>query len=166
MKRFRWLAAVTLPALLLGVLTLADTARSQTVNAQLIGSSWTLASAEIDRAGTKIRLSPPRLQGFLVFDGGDHFLVVIARSGSSSGQQQTAGQDQGTLHRTIACFGTYSVDEVNHTISAHIESSTLPKWAGTDQKPRFTITGGVLKWVNSSPSSVARTAELVWKRVK
>ena len=164
MKQLNCLAAVNVAALLLGFFSPTDSARAQTANAQLIGSSWTLVSATIDRGGTKVRLSTPRLQGFLVFDGSDHFLVVIARPGSSSGQAQTAGQ--GTFHRAIACFGTYSINEADHTIAAHIAASTLPKWVGTDQKPRFTISGQTLKWANSFPSAAARTAELVWKRVK
>jgi Lipocalin-like domain len=166
MKRFSWLAAVIVPALLFGVLASPNNARAQTVNAQLTGSSWTLVSARIDRTGKTVRLSNPHLQGFLMFDGSDHFLIVIARSESSGGQEQTAGKDHSMLHRTIACFGTYSIDEANQTIAAHIESSTLPKWSGSDQKLRFTIAGGVLKWINSSPAGAARSAELAWKRVK
>ena len=124
-----------------------------------------------ERGGRKVRLTAPRLQGFLVFDGNDHFLIVIARSGPcrfafTSGQARTPGENQATLQRSIACFGTYSINDADHTISAHIEGSSFPKWIGTAQTRQFTVTGEKLKWTNSSPSGGAGTADLVWKRVK
>ena len=171
MKQLSWLVTVTVAAVLLGVLLPPDSAFAQTINRQFTGSSWTLISGTIERGGKKVRLTAPRLQGFLVFDGNDRFLIVIARSGSSGfaftrGQVRTPGENQATLQRSIACFGTYSVNEADHSINAHIEGSTFPKWVGTDQKRRFTIDGNKLKWTNTSSSGAGGTAELVWKRAK
>jgi hypothetical protein len=45
--------------------------------------------------------------------------------------------------------------DADHTISAHIEGCSFPKWIGTDQQRSFSVAGDKLKWTNSPPS-VAR----------
>jgi len=146
-------------ALLLAILLPEGYAVAQDANELFRGSSWRLVSGGFERAGRKVHLTPPRLQGFLMFDSSDHFLIAIMRSR----QAATEGANTATLQRNVACFGTYSINSADHTINVHIEGSTFPKWTGTDQKRRFTVTGDDLKW-NNSPS--AGTAELAWKRVK
>jgi hypothetical protein len=138
-------------------------------NAQFRGSSWRIVSGSVERGGKKIHLAAPRLQGFLVFDASDHFLIVIMRSGprkSDTAQAGAAGASTPILQRSIACFGTYSFNDAEHTVNVHIEGSTFPKWIGTDQKRQFTLAGDELKWTNASATGGAATAELAWKRVK
>ena len=165
------LISLTTAALLLGILLPEASAVAQTANHHFRGTSWTLISGRIERGGREVRLTAPRLQGFLVFDGNDHFLIALMRSGvpkpaSNSRKARTVGQNKASLQRSIACFGTYSINDADHTISAHIEGSSFPKWIGTDQKRFFMVAGDKLKWTNSPPSGGAGTAELVWKRVK
>jgi lipocalin-like protein len=169
MKKIISLAAATI-VVVLGVFMPLLNAVAQTANEQFTGSSWRLSSGTVERDGKKVRLVP-RLQGFLMFDATDHFLIVITRLGSprsasNNGQGRTPWNGQATLQRSIACFGTYSISQADHTISAHIEGSTFPKWTGTDQKGQFTVSDDKLTWTNNSQSSAARTAELIWKRVK
>jgi hypothetical protein len=165
------LISLTTAALLLGVLLPEAHALAQTANEQFRGTSWTLISGSVERGGKKVHLIAPRLQGFLMFDNSDHFLIAITRSGlpkftSNPGQAGTLGENKAALQRSIACFGTYSISEADQTINVHIEGSTFPKWTGTDQKRQFTVTGDKLKWTNSSPPGAAGTAQLVWKRAK
>jgi len=75
------LISLTAAALLLGVLLPEGYAVAQTANDQFRGSSWTLISGRVERGGREVRLIAPRLQGFLMFDSNDHFLIVITRSG-------------------------------------------------------------------------------------
>ncbi len=70
------LILLTTAALLLGLLP-QDSAVAQTANDQFRGSSWRLISGKVERGGKEVRLSAPRLQGFLIFDSQDHFLIVI-----------------------------------------------------------------------------------------
>jgi len=156
------LIPLTAAVLLLGILLPEGHAVAQGTNDQFRGSSWRLVSGGFERGGRKVHLTPPRLQGFLMFDSSDHFLIVITRSR----QAGTQGESTATLQRNVACFGTYSIDSADHTINVHIEGSTFPKWTGTDQKRRFTFAGDNLKWTNSSPAGAPGTAELAWKRVK
>jgi Lipocalin-like domain len=165
------LISLTAIVLLLSVLLSDSNATAQTTNDQFRGSSWRIISGGVERGGTKLRLTAPRLQGFLMFDATDHFLIVIMRSGlpksaANPGQTGTVGANTPNLQRTIACFGTYSINEAEHTINVHIEGSTFPKWIGTDQPRRFTVAGDELKWTNASASGGVGTAELAWKRVK
>jgi hypothetical protein len=165
------LNSLTTAVLLLGILLPNGIAVAQTANDHFRGTSWTLTSGRIERGGRQVRLIAPRFQGFLMFDSNDHFLIAITRSGvtkpaSNSGNAETGGENKVPLQRCIACFGTYSINDADHTISAHIEGSSFPKWIGTAQTRQFTVTGDKLKWTNSSPSGGAGTADLVWMRVK
>jgi hypothetical protein len=168
MKQFISLATTVL---LLGLLLPESKAFAQAANDQLRGTSWRLISGQVERDGKKVRLAAPPLQGFLVFDSGDHFLIVITRSGpaksaSKSGQAGTAGENRATLQRSVACFGTYSISNAEHTINVHIEGSTFPKWIGSDQKRQFTLSSDKLTLTNSSLESGTGTAQLVLGRVR
>jgi Lipocalin-like domain len=165
------LISLTVTVLLLSFLLSESNAAAQSASGQLRGSSWEIVSGSIERDGKKVHWTPPHLQGFLMFDAGDHFLIVIVRSGppksaANPGQAGADGEKTPILQKSIACFGTYSINDADHTISVHIEGSTFPKWTGTDQQRRFTLAGDKLKWTNASPSAGAGTAELAWKRVK
>jgi hypothetical protein len=168
MRQFISLATV---ALLLGIFLPEGHAIAQSAPDTFRGSTWRLVSGTVDRGGKKVHLTAPRLQGFLMFDSNDHFLIVITRSdrpkfASNSGQAGTRGGNISTLQSSIASFGTYSINDPDHTINVHIEGSTFPKWIGTEQKRWFAVDGDQLKLANSSPSGGRGTTELVWKRVK
>ena len=165
------LISITTAGLLLGLLLPDGNAIAQTSNDQFKGSSWRVISGKVERGGKTVRLNAPRLQGFLMFDSNDHFLIVITRSGlpkfaSNPSPSGILDENKATLQRSIACFGTYSISEADHTINVHIEGSTFPKWTGTDQKRQFSVVGDKLELTNSVPSGGAGTAELVWQRVK
>ena len=158
-------------ALLLSVVWPETNALAQTANDRFRGSSWRLISGRFERHGRPVVLIPPRLQGFLMFDRNNHFLIVITRSGfaklaSNSGQTGKPGGNRAALPTSIASFGTYSANEADHTINVHIESSTFPKWIGTDQKRLFVASADKLKLTGSSLSGGAGTVESVWKRVE
>jgi Lipocalin-like domain len=161
------LISLSTAALLLRLFLPVGHAAAQTANDQFKGSSWRLISAKVERGGKIVHLIAPGLQGFLMFDSNDHFLVAITRSGlHKSGQAGTLGGSKAALQRSITCFGTYSINDADRTINVHIEGSTFPKWTGTDQKRLFTVTGDKLKWTNSAATGAAGTAELVWQRVR
>ena len=154
---------------MLGLLLPESNAVAQAANDQFRGTSWRLVSGQVQRGGKNVRLTAPAVQGFLIFDSNDHFLIVITRSNVpriASGQAGTLGQNKATLQRSVACFGTYSINNADHTINVHIEGSTFPKWTGTDQKRQFAVVDDKLTLTNSSASGGVGTAQLVWERVK
>jgi hypothetical protein len=163
------LISFTLTVLLLSVLPSRSKAATQSASDQLRGSSWRIVSGSVERGGKKVHWTAPRLQGFLMFDAGDHFLIVIMRPGLPKSAPNPSQADRAKtpiLQKSIACFGTYSINDADQTISVHIEGSTFPKWTGTDQQRRITLAGDELKWTNASSSAGGGTAELAWKRVK
>ena len=72
----------------------------------------------------------------------------------------------GALSAGVAVAQTYAVSEADRTINLHVEGSTFPNWAGTDQKRPFTLTGDELRYINTAPSVGSGSAEVVWRRVK
>lgn len=165
------LISLVTAALLLSVVWPESNALAQTPNDRFRGSSWRLISGRFEQHGRPVLLTAPRLQGFLMFDGNDHFLIVITRSALSkpapnSGQRGKAKGNIATLPTSIASFGTYSTNEADRTINVHIESSTFPKWIGTDQKRLFVASTDKLRLTDPSRSGGAGAVESVWQRVK
>ncbi len=162
MKQLLSLSIVTM---LVSLFLLEDNAIAQDSNDKFRGGSWKLVSGKVVRGGRALHLTAPRARGFLVFDGKDHFLLVITHSGSHKitsrvGQAGNPSENKDSLQKNVACFGSYSVDGKDQTINVHIEESTFPKWVGTNQKRRFTVAGDQLKLWDD-----ARATELIWERV-
>jgi hypothetical protein len=74
-------------------------------------------------------------------------------------------ENKAIVQGTLCFFGTYSVNEAEHTLNLHIESSSFPNWNGTDQQRFLTLTGDELKWTNPTPAS-GGTAYVIWERAK
>jgi lipocalin-like protein len=90
----------------------------------------------------------------------------VRRAQSSNNRLEgTADENKSAVHGAIAYFGTYTVNESDHTVNFHIERCTFPNWDGTDQKRSVTITGDEMKYTNMAASGGGK-AELVWKRAK
>jgi len=159
------LLSLTIVTLLVSLFLVEDRAIAQISNEKFQGTSWRLISGRVERGGRKLHLTAPGMAGFLMFDSKDHFLLVITRSGppkarSRDGQTGSASENRASLQKSVTCFGTYSVNNGDHTINVHIESSSFAKWAGTDQKRQFTVAGDKLKLWDAD-----RATELVWERV-
>jgi Lipocalin-like domain len=55
--------------------------------------------------------------------------------------ESTSEENKFVVQGAIAYYGTYIVNETDHTLIFHIERCTFPNWDGTDQKRSVTITG-------------------------
>src|SRR5262249_23249419 len=89
-------------------------------------------------------------------------IVCAVRSGP---RRTMPTRYKSVVQGAIAYFGTYTVNEADHTLNFHIERCTFPNWDGTDQKRSITITGDEMKYTNTAASGGGK-AELVWKRAK
>jgi len=67
---------------------------------------------------------------------------------------------------SIAHFGTYRVeeDEAGKALMLHIEGSTFPNWAGTEQRRSFSLSGDELSYI--SPGSTGVATQVVLRRAK
>ena len=126
----------------------------------LVGA-WTLVSADAFGANPK---------GTVIFEPNGRFAAMLMRAdlakyASNNRAQGTAAENKATVEGSIAYFGTYSVSGTD--VNFHIEGSTFPNWAGSDQKRiNLAITGDELKWVQPTPSAGGPPTPVVWRRVK
>jgi hypothetical protein len=85
--------------------------------------------------------------------------------------QGTPAEYKMTVEGILSHFGTYSVSGTD--LIFHVEASSFPNWAGTDQKRiNLSVTGDELKYTNLDPSGgyqnlvPASAPFVVWRRVK
>jgi lipocalin-like protein len=140
-----------------------------TLKEQLVGT-WLLVSNYNERPdGSKFEPLGANPIGMLIFDENGRMSSQLMRSGlpkfaSNNRQEGTPEENKAIVQGVLCYFGTYSVNEADHTLNFHIESSSFPNWNGTDQKRSFTITGDELTYI--SPGASGGTAHVVWKRAK
>ena len=85
---------------------------------------------------------------------------------SNSRLSQTVEESQDITKGSIAHFGTYRVeeDEAGKALMLHIEGSTFPNWAGTEQRRSFSLSGDELSYI--SPGSTGVATQVVLHRAK
>ncbi len=137
---------------------------------ELVGS-WTLMSVTVNRDGEKVEPFGQNPKGTMTFDSGGRFSIIVTRSdlpkiASNNREAGTPEENRAVAQGSIAYFGTYNVNEDDHTFIVHVGGSTYPNFVGTDQKRIFVITGDELKYTNSDRSAGAGVALVLWKRAK
>jgi hypothetical protein len=98
-------------------------------------------------------------------------ILVITRAdlpkfASNNRTTGTPEENKAAVAGSIGYFGTYAVNEADKTLVMHVEGSTYPNWAGTDQKRTIELSGDELKFINQNPSMGQGTVTVTWKRVK
>jgi len=157
---------------LLGVALLAGSALGQQkpLTDQLLGT-WTLVSHESVRGdGSRTPVYGPNPKGIAFFDATGHFIITVMRADRAKyaidfPTQGTADENKATAQGTMTYFGTYSVNEADHTIALHIEASSFPNWNGADQKRTFAIAGDQLT-LTARALQTGGHADVNWTRAK
>jgi Lipocalin-like domain len=79
----------------------------------------------------------------------------------------TPEENKAIVEGSFVVFGTYTVNESDHTLITHVEGSTFPNFDGADQKRSFTLAGDELRYTNPVASiGQGVVVEAVWKRAK
>jgi len=172
MNRLGTLATTTIALLCLGAaLPESDAvAQGKSLKEQLVGT-WTMVSnINMHPDGSRYEALGPNPRGVFILDANGHFAITILgdarrKFASNSRLEGTPDENKSAVQGAIAYFGTYTVNEADHTLNFHIERCTFPNWDGTDQKRSVTLTGDEMKYTNTAASGGGR-AELVWKRAK
>ena len=169
MNRSTMFSTSVLMALVVALLPSNVVGQPKSIKEQLVGT-WTFVSST-----TKLPDGSPAWgtnpNGLLIFTENGYFSSQIVRSdlpkfASNNRAQGTAEENKAVVEGSIAYFGTYSVNEADKVITARIEGSTFPNFAGTDQKRVITsVTADELRFTNPAGSTGA-TLQLVWKRAK
>ena len=78
----------------------------------------------------------------------------------------TADEAKAIVSGSTAYFGTYTVNEVDKTVSLKVEASIFPNIIGSEQKRIITsITADEMRFTNPTTTGGTRV-EAVWKRVR
>jgi Lipocalin-like domain len=168
MKTIKRFNTIQFAAALL-LLSVAPRAVAQSTKDLLIGT-WLLISNYSERPEGKFEITGPNPTGILMFDAAGRMSLQIMRStlpkfASNKRQEGTPEENKAIVQGLLCLFGTYSVNETDHMLNLHIESSSFPNWNGIDQKRPFTIIGDELTYI-VSPDATGGTAHVVWRRAK
>jgi Lipocalin-like domain len=78
----------------------------------------------------------------------------------------TPEESKAVVGKSIALFGTYSINPADKTLTFKIETATFPNWNATEQKRSLiTVSGDELKYMTAQASG-GGTATVTWKRAK
>ena len=151
--------------------TCFEAAGAQAQTAQDLVGTWILASATIGSGEVKMDMFGPDPSGTLIFGRDGHYALVFLRRDlpkltSNSRLSQTVEESRDITKGSIAHFGTYRVeeDEAGKALMLHIEGSTFPNWAGTEQRRSFSLSGDELSYI--SPGSTGVATQVVLHRAK
>jgi Lipocalin-like domain len=170
MNRLTTFATTTVALLCLAFPGSDAFAQGKSLKEQLVGT-WTMVSnVNMHPDGSKFEALGPNPRGVFMLDANGHFAITLLGEGrrkfaSNNRLESTPDENKSVVQGAIAYFGTYTVNEADHTLNFHIERCTFPNWDGTDQKRSVTITGDEMKYTNTAASGGGK-AELVWKRAK
>jgi hypothetical protein len=141
-------------------------------DAEKLTGTWTLVSVDnVLPDGSRVHLYGSDPHGILMFDVEGHYSLQImsagrARFASNDKSQGTPEENRAAVQGSNSHFGTYSVNEKDHTITFRIEHASFPNWEGTSQKRSFTLADGRLRYSVPTPTTgpAGAIGELEWKR--
>ena len=142
--------------------------QQNTLKEQLVGT-WSVVSLVNERNGKNTETFGPNPKGYFMFDSRGHFSTHIIRSWRpkfAHRDNPTPKESKAIVEGTITAFGTYTVNEADHSISMHIIGSSFPIWDNTDQKRLVTITGDEMRYFNPTPATGGGTAVVILKRAE
>ena len=152
-------------------LLLAIAAPAAAQSAKGLVGTWAIVSSDtVDASGKKTPTFGANPRGQLVFAANGRYSLMLARAelpkfAADSRAKGTPQENQAVVAGSISHFGKYTVDEKDKAFTYHIESSTYPNWAGTNQKRPFTVKGDQLTYTTPTGSAGGKV-DLVWKRIK
>jgi len=169
MKRMRILKlSTTVVGLGLGLVLSASGSSAQTAK-DLIGA-WLTVSVAVDQGDKKLEPFGSDAKGTQIYDASGRFATIVMRGdlpkvASNNMQTSTAEESLIIAHGSLAYYGTYTVNDVDKTVTVKIEGASFPNFAGTTQTRRFEISGDELTISNPTPA-VGSAAKVVLKRAK
>jgi hypothetical protein len=170
---FKVAAVIFALAGLLSITASSAAQPSKPMREQLVGT-WQLVSIISTRVdGTKYELFGPQANGLLIFDSNGRYSLQIFRRGrtpfAGGRMEGTQEENRAAVQGMISHFGTYTLNETDHAITFHIESSSYPNWDGTDQTRSIVNLVDRLSWSDpaplTGPQSSDLQSDLVWRRV-
>ena len=164
----RTLIAVVGAVLAVGIAG-SSPAQQNSLKQQIVGT-WSYVSVEITKSdGSRVQTFGDKPNGVAVFERNGHFVIALTRSklpkfASNNRLNGTAEENQATVRGSLTQFGTYTVNDADHSLMLHVTGSSYPNIVGTDRKFIITaITKTEMKWTIPAATS-GGTATTVLKR--
>lgn len=146
-------------------------AQQKTLKEQIVGT-WTAVSVQDTKSdGTKADSLGPNPKGTTIYEANGRYAFIITRAdlprvAANNRNQATADEAKAIVSGSTAYFGTYTVNEVDKTVSLKVEASIFPNIIGSEQKRIITsITADEMRFTNPTTTGGTRV-EAVWKRVR
>jgi hypothetical protein len=143
-------------ALLAVLVALGGEAAAQTLKERIVGT-WEFVVAEVTAAdGKKSFPFGETPKGILIFTPDGRFAQIhvasdVPKFASGNRLTGTAEEYAAINRRSLAVFGSYTVDEQKGTVTYKIVSSTFPNWEGEAQTRTIdTLTAD--EFVNTNPN--------------
>jgi hypothetical protein len=124
-----------------------SSAQEKSLKEVLVGH-WQLVSVSVN-GRTPYGANP---QGSMFLDAAGHFSVIVVSDGNA---------------RSLAYFGTYTINEADKSVTIHIEDSAgggTPNAAGRDLKRLVTLNGDELSVQNVLATGDPGAVKVTWKR--
>lgn len=142
-------------------------AQAKSIKQQIVGT-WAFVSVAIVKSnGSRVQPFGDKPNGIAVFERDGHFVVVLTRPdlpkyASNSRLTGTVDENQATVRGSLSQFGTYTVNEADHSLTLHVTGASYPNIVGVDRKFIITaVTKTELKWtVATATTGGAATAAL------
>jgi hypothetical protein len=164
-------ALTALAAIALTVSAAGAPAQAKTVRQLLIGN-WAVVLAVVTQGDVRREVFGPNPKGLLILEPDGRFVQILITSGlpkfaSNSRDTGTPEENKEIVTKSLAFFGTWTVDEARRTVALAVEASTYPNYDGTTLKRQVTtLTATDMVWSNPTPSQGSGTGNVAWKRVK
>ena len=163
MKRLSVLGLSFLLAMGMASFPGSSDAQQKLVKDQLVGT-WTLVSCTGANGGMPPFCMDPN--GRLIIDASGRYIQVIAARGrpksTTDGNRAeiTPERYKAVAQGVVANFGTWSFNEADQTLTAHVEAALFPNGEGSDAKTSVSLAGDELKLVGTNGNMN------VWRRTR
>jgi hypothetical protein len=147
----------------------AHAQRSESLEKQLVGTTWTLVSVYNEQDGKRTEPFGPNPKGIFVVDRNGNFVQFFLRSGlprfaSNNRAKGTPEENQAVVQGSNAYYGTYTMNEKERLMIFKVTGSTFPNWDGQEQQRLVSLTGNELTLTNPI-AAVGGRGVSVWRRV-
>ena len=160
MTRTVRMALIALVGAVLAVGVAGNTpAQAKSLKQQIVGT-WAYVSVEITKSdGSHFQPFGDKPNGIAVFERNGHFVFALTRSGlpkyaSNNRLTGMAEENQATVRGMLTQFGTYTINDADHSLTLHVTGSSYPNIVGADRKFIITaVTKTELKWTVPAATS-------------
>jgi Lipocalin-like domain len=166
--------ALFLSSLSLALVFCTGSAVAQKTDREKLVGTWTIVLVDNVRSdGSRIPLYGPNPQGIAMFDTEGHYSLQIMSDGrpkfaANDKSKGTPDEYKAAVQGSNCHFGTYSVNEFDHTVTLHVEHATFSNWEGTNLTWPLKVNGDESRFTIPHPTSGGAdvTGEVGMKRTR